>query len=86
MPRPLSNDLRERIVRSVEGGKSCHGAAEHYDVSVSAVIRLMQRWRATGDCRPKRMGGYLQHKLAAHKDAVDRLLTENNDLHGSVAP
>ena len=80
MPRPLSNDLRERIVRSVEGGKSCRGEAEHYDVSVSAVIRLMQRWKATGDYRPKRMGGYLNHKLAAHKDVVDKLLAEKNDM------
>ena len=34
MPRPLSNDLRERIVEAIEGGESCHAAAERFDVAL----------------------------------------------------
>ena len=33
MAKPLSNDIRERIVRAVEGGMSRNAAAQKYDVS-----------------------------------------------------
>lgn len=80
MPRPLSNDLRERIVRAVSGGLSRNAAAQRFQVSVSAVVRLMQRWRDTGDFRPKPPCVYHGHKLSAHRQVVEKLLEEQNDL------
>jgi putative transposase len=79
MPRPLSNDLRERIVRAVDGGLSRNATAERFDVSVSAVVKLMQQWRATGSYLPKRMGGYRKPLLAEHADRVTRLVAEKPD-------
>ncbi len=43
MPAPLSQDLRERIVRAVEGGSSIRQAASRFDVSPSAAVKLMER-------------------------------------------
>jgi len=43
----MSMDLRERIVRAVEGGSSMREAARRFAVSPSAAIKLMQRVRAT---------------------------------------
>lgn len=34
MARVLSNDLRERVVAAVAGGKSCHSVAQRFDVAV----------------------------------------------------
>ena len=52
MARPLSKDLRERIVAAVECGQSRRAAAGRFRVSVSCVIKLMQRWRETGSVDP----------------------------------
>jgi putative transposase len=80
MPRPLSNDLRERLVRAVGGGLSRNAAANKFDVSVSAVVKLIQRWKATGNYLPKRIGGYRKPLLADHADRVRRLVEEKPDM------
>ncbi len=80
MTRPISNDLRERIIRAVEGGMSCNAAAGVYDVAISTVIKLMQRWKDTGSYEAKPMGGYRGHKLSEHKDLVQRLIKEKPDI------
>ena len=80
MTRPLSNDLRERIVRAVEGGMSCNAAAKVYDVAVSVVVKLMQRWRETGSFAAKPMGGYRGHKLSEHTELVQQLVKAKPDI------
>lgn len=57
MAKPLSNDIRSRLVAAVEGGMSCRAAAERYDVAPSVAIKLMQQWRETGSFEPKPQGG-----------------------------
>ena len=80
MARAISNDLRERLVRTVEGGVSRNAAAKHFQVSISTVVRLMQQWKATGSFKPKPMGGQHKHKLVAHRDVVEQLLADRRDL------
>ena len=46
MTRAYSEDLRIRVVRDVEAGSSRRSAAFKYAVSISFVIKLVQRWRA----------------------------------------
>ena len=70
MPRPYSNDLRRKIVERVEKGVSCRQAAEMFDVSVSFVIKLMQRVRATGDVSPAQFGGFKTSPLLTHEQDV----------------
>lgn len=57
MAKPLSVDLRDRVVAAVEGGLSRRQAAERFGVSVSSAIRWTSLARRTGDVRPKRQGG-----------------------------
>jgi len=45
MAKPLSQDLRDRIVAAVEGGASRRATALRFALSVSAVIKLVQRGR-----------------------------------------
>jgi transposase len=56
MTRPYSVDLRERVVRSVEAGASCRATAAQFAVSVSFVVKLMQRWRQRGTVAPGQYG------------------------------
>jgi transposase len=80
MAGPLSRDLRERIVRTVEGGESRRSAAGRFRVSVSCVIKLMQRWRKTGSVDPGQMGGWKDYALAEHEAVVRALIADRPDL------
>lgn len=80
MPRPLSNDLRARLVRAVNGGLSRNAAAKKFEVSVSTVIKLVQRWSQTGSYLPKPMGGYCKPRLLAHADRLHELMAEKPDM------
>ena len=56
MARPYSPDLRERVVSSVEAGRSCRETARLFGVSVANVVRWSQRKRRTGSPAAKPMG------------------------------
>lgn len=80
MTRPYSVDLRERVVRAVGAGASCRSAAAKFEVSVSFVIKLMQRWRQRGSVAPDRYGGWKRSPLEAHAERVRALLAAEPDL------
>lgn len=80
MARPFSKDLRERIVRTVEGGASRQATAKRFGVSASCVIKLMQRWRATGSLDPGQMGGWKDYALAGHEAVVRALIGVRPDM------
>ena len=70
MTAPLSQDLRQRIVRAVAQGSSIRQAAERFEVSPSAAIKLMQRVHQTGSTEPAQIGGYRRPLLEAHEDEL----------------
>jgi len=72
-------DLRQRIAEAVEGGESRNAAAERFAVSASAVIKLMQRFQATGSIEPGQMGGWKEHALAEHEAVVRALIAAGPD-------
>ncbi len=76
MAKPYSDDLRERVVRAVEGGSSRREAAGQLAVSVSFVVKLMQRVQATGSFRPGDFGGHKEPKLAQHEAVVRELVEQ----------
>lgn len=80
MTRAYSEDLRIRVVRDVEAGASRRSVAFKYAVSISFVIKLVQRWRAAGTVAPRGTGGRKVHALAAHAELVDRLLASKRDI------
>lgn len=80
MARPLSADLRERMIAAHEAGASCRAVAMRYAVSVSCVIKLVQRWRRTGSLAPGQMGGWKEHTLSAHEGTVRALVAAYPDL------
>ena len=80
MTRPYSVDLRERVVRAVEAGASCRSTAATFEVSVSFVIKLMQRWRRRGSVAPDQYGGWKRSALADHAGRVQELLMVEPDL------
>jgi transposase len=79
MPKPYSQDLRERVVRAFEAGASCHEAAATFEVSVSSAIRWVARWRQTGSVAAKPMGGK-RSPLDGYKDWLLALIAAEPDL------
>jgi transposase len=56
--RAYSPDLRERIVSAVERGKgSLRELADLFAVSLSCIVRLLRRYRASGSVLPKPHAG-----------------------------
>src|ERR1700732_4967229 len=86
MPKAYSLDLRQRVARVVEGGRSCHAAAAHFSVSVSFVVRLMKSLRATGRLAPKPSGGRRHAKLDPHRAFLLARIAEKADLMVWTAP
>lgn len=80
MAKPFSDDLREKMVRAVEAGRSRHEVARIFGVSVSCVIKLMQRYLATGDFRAKKFGGHKKPILTEHEATVRSLVSTQPDL------
>jgi len=76
MTAPLSQDLRRRIVRAVEAGRSARQAAERFEVSASAAIKLMRRVRETGSPAPGQIGGHRRPMLEPHADLIRALVTD----------
>ena len=79
MPKPYSQDLRERVVGAVAAGASCHEAAGAFEVGVSSAIRWVARWRQTGSAAAKPMGGK-RSRLDAHKEWLLELIATEPDL------
>ena len=81
MPKPLSYDLRTRVLASVDAGLSCRQAAERFGVSPSSAIRWQALRRSGGDARPKPSGGdRLSHRTEAHAGLIRAALDEVPDI------
>src|ERR671910_3351569 len=80
MPAPLSRDLRERIVRAAQGGSSIRQAALRFDVSPSAAVKLMRRFRESGSPAPARFGGHRRPILEPHEGLVRSILDTKSDI------
>ncbi len=81
MTRPLSTDLRERLISAVEGGMSRRSAAKRFGVAASTAIKWFAQWRQTGDVRPRPQGGdHRSHRIEAHAGEILALVEETPDI------
>lgn len=79
MARPYSDDLRERVLDALNSGLSCREVSERFGVSVSAVVKWSQRFRATGSVSAKPMGGHRPIALAGERDwLIERINAETD--------
>lgn len=68
MGKPLSLDIRERVVALVDEGLSCHEAARRLCISAASAVRIMQRKNRTGGVRAAAQGRPRRSKLDAVSD------------------
>jgi len=65
MPAPLSNDLRERIIRAYKGGKPVKEIATQFYVGQDAVYKLIKHVNETGSINPKPLNNGRKPTLSA---------------------
>lgn len=82
MAKPLSEDLRIRIVRAVEQeGMSRRAAATRFGVSASSAIRVLCDWRENGKTAAKGPGGDRRSaRIEAYRDAIMGAVEAKRDL------
>ena len=80
MTAPLSQDLRERIVRAVADGSTIRQAARRFAVSASAAVKLMQRVRETGSTAPAKIGGYRRPLRETHADDLRAIVLRQTGI------
>ena len=80
MARPYSQDLRDRVVAAVAGGRTCRATAALFGVSVASVVKWSQRWRASGSAAAKPMGGWRPLRLAGERAWLLARIAEKPDL------
>ena len=81
MGQYYSIDLRQRVIDFVDAGHSMRAAARHFSVSISFVVKLMQRRRRVGTARPARQGRPRgKGPLAAHLDYLLQQVEATPDI------
>ena len=89
MARPLSRDLRQRVVAAVmEGGLSNNRAAARFGIAVSTANLWLRKFRATGSLDHGKIGGHKPATLSgSHRDWLLERCRSGRDftLRGLVA-
>jgi transposase len=77
--KAYSIDLRERIVHSVQAGRSQLETARIFGIGVSSVKRYLQQQRQRGTLAPKPIPGAQRHIGPEQEDALRAQLTAHPD-------
>ena len=81
MTKPLSDDIRIRIIAAVDGGMSRRAAADRYSVVPSTAVNLVRRHRQTGEISAKPQGGDRRSaRVEAHAAAILELVEKQRDI------
>ena len=80
MTRPLSNDLRERVVGAIEAGESCRSVAARFGIAVSSAVKWSQRYRTNGSVAPGKMGGHRKRVLELHRAFIVERINQTPHL------
>lgn len=81
MTKPLSNDLRKRLIEAVSRGATCRAAGERFGVAPSTAVKWVRRWRDTGSAAPHRQGGDRRSaRIEAHGAEILDVIAKTVDI------
>jgi transposase len=78
--RPLSEDLRRRIIKAREAGEGSGEVSERFRVSRKSVARFWKLYSLSGHVQPKPIGGYRRSRLEKHDGALKRWIAQQADM------
>ena len=81
MALPISNDLRERVIRFYENHDDYtqQEIADEFGISLSFVEKLLRRWRATGSSGALPHAGGRTSPLKPHDATLKKLVAAQSD-------
>ena len=81
MGKPLSTDLRSRLVTAVAGGLSRRAAAERFGVSAASAVRWVRALNTTGTVEAKPQGGDTRsHRIEAFGTVILGAIAAQKDI------
>lgn len=81
MGKPLSTDLRSRLVTAVAGGLSRRAAAERFGVSAASAVRWVRAMSTTGTVGAKPQGGDTRsHRIEAFGTVILGAIAAQKDV------
>ena len=79
MPKPLSNDLRKRLIKAVESGMSARAAGRKLDIAESTATGIVKDWRDRDSYEPLPTGGWRRSVLEEETTFIEQMVSENSD-------
>jgi transposase len=80
MPKPYSQDLRNRVIDAVmKEEMSCRAAARRYAISESTAIKWLERYHRAGSLAPVGHGGHRRSALMPHRDFLETARAQKPD-------
>ena len=81
MTKPYPMELRQRALKFVKSGQSRNAVAKRLGVSISCVVKWLQRHDATGSVKPGKIGGHVKPKISGeHRDWVLQQIAAGGDV------
>jgi transposase len=81
MTKPLSLDLRQRVIAAIKAGLSCRSAAARFGIAPSAAVKWHRRWRDTGSVAPHAQGGDMRSgRIEALGAVILEMVEETPDI------
>ena len=81
MTKPLSVDLRKRVLNSIKSGMSCRGAAARFGIAPSAAVKWRRLCLDTGSVEPRAQGGDTRsRRIEAVGGAILAMVAEAADI------
>jgi len=80
MTRPLSNDLRKRVVDAIAAGESCRSVASRFGIAVTSAVKWSQRYRSSGSVAPGKMGGHRKRVLEPYRTFIAERINQTPHL------
>ena len=81
MTRPLSMDIRTRVISAVADGMTRRSAAKRFGVAASTAIKWVEQWELTGNVEPRPQGGdHRSHHIEAHAEEILGLIEAQRDI------
>ena len=79
MPKPLSNDLRKRLIKAVESGMSARAAGRRLDIAESTATGIVKDWRDRDSYEPLSTGGCRRSVLEEEAMFIEQMVSEHGD-------
>ncbi len=81
MTKPLSQDLRSRVIAAIDGGLSCRHAAVRFGIAASTAVKWTRQWRTSGTLRSRPQGGDKRSgRIEAHASEILALVAGKVDI------